>query len=118
MVRNSGHFGEVQAAEYLRKHRYKLVSAGFTCRFGELDLVVTNKKYVVFVEVKTRESPEPVQAREYATRQKQDRLRITAQIWLERNPTKLQPRFDVIEVYAPQGVDTKKPVIIHIEDAF
>ena len=118
MGKNSGHWGEVQAADYLRKHRYKLVSAGFTCRFGEIDLIVTDRRYVIFVEVKTREAPEPVQAREYVTKQKQGRLRTSAQVWLEQNPTKLQPRFDVVEVYAPQGVDTKDPVIIHIENAF
>ena len=30
----------------------------------------------------------------------------------------LQPRFDVAEVYAPQGMQTSKPHIIYIENAF
>ena len=34
------------------------------------------------------------------------------------DPTKLQPRFDVIEIYAPMGMDTPDPEIIHLEDAF
>jgi putative endonuclease len=51
-------------------------------------------------------------------RRKQDRLRMTASMYLAQNPTKLQPRFDVIEIYAPEGENTEKPVIEHLEDAF
>ena len=39
-------------------------------------------------------------------------------MYLAWNPTHLQPRFDVIEIYAPQGMETIKPVIYHLEDAF
>ena len=49
---------------------------------------------------------------------KQARLRATAEIWLEQHETALQPRFDVIEIYAPQGMQTQKPEINHIENAF
>ena len=58
------------------------------------------------------------QALEYVDRRKQDRLRITASMYLAENPTKLQPRFDVIEIYAPQGTATAEPEIYHLEDAF
>ena len=34
------------------------------------------------------------------------------------HPTRLQPRFDVAEIYAPQGFETKKPQISYIENAF
>ena len=52
----SGAWGEALAAEYLRKKRYTLVAAGYRCKFGEIDLIVKNRKYLVFVEVKTRKS--------------------------------------------------------------
>jgi putative endonuclease len=39
-------------------------------------------------------------------------------MYLSRYPTSLQPRFDVIEIYAPQGTETKKLIINHLEDAF
>ena len=35
-----------------------------------------------------------------------------------KNPTELLTRFDVIEIYAPQGIETLKPEIHHLEDAF
>ena len=114
----NGAWGEALAAEYLRKKRYKLVACGYHCRFGEIDLIVQNKQYLVFVEVKLRKNGDFAAAREYVNRSKQDKIRITASMYLSQNPTKLQPRFDVIEIYAPQGALTKKPEIIHLEDAF
>ena len=120
MGRNNlaGAWGEAQAAQYLRKKHYQIVAAGFRSRFGEIDLIVQNKQYLVFVEVKLRKTDRFAKAFEYVDRQKQDRIRMTASIYLDQNPTALQPRFDVIEVYAPEGVHTLHPQINHMEDAF
>ena len=113
-----GGWGEALAAEYLRKKRYEIVASGWRCRFGEIDLIVKNKKYLAFVEVKLRKSARFASAMEYVDRRKQDRIRMTASLYLSRNETNLQPRFDVIEIYAPQGMDTPEPTINHLEDAF
>ena len=113
-----GGWGEALAAEYLRKKRYQIVAQGYRCRFGEIDLIVKNKKYLAFVEVKLRKSDRFASAMEYVDRRKQDRLRLTASMYLSQNDTNLQPRFDVIEIYAPNGMDTANPEIIHLEDAF
>ena len=47
-----GKLGERYAANYLIKHKYKLVESNFQSRFGEIDIIVKNKSYLVFVEVK------------------------------------------------------------------
>ena len=114
----TGAWGEEKAAEFLRKRRYQLVASRYRTRFGEIDLIARDRNYLVFVEVKLRKSASFAQAREYVDRRKQDRLRLSAEIYLAEHPTDLQPRFDVVEVYAPQGVDTPRPEIIHLEDAF
>ena len=114
----SGAWGEALAAEYLRKKHYKLVAAGYRCRFGEIDLIVRDRKHLVFVEVKLRKSADFAAAREYVDRRKQDRLRATAAMYLSHNPTDLLPRFDVIEIYAPDGALTRSPLLEHLEDAF
>ena len=114
----TGAWGEALAAEYLRKKHYSIIAAGYYCRFGEIDLIVFNRNYLVFVEVKLRKSDAFASAHEFVDRRKQDRIRTTAGIFLSENPTSLQPRFDVIEIYAPDGTETKKPEIYHIEDAF
>jgi putative endonuclease len=113
-----GAWGEASAAEYLRKKHYEVVAAGYHCRFGEIDLIVKDRKFLVFVEVKLRKSADFARAMEYVDRRKQDRIRITASMYLSQNPTVLQPRFDVIEIYAPEGISTRKPEIYHLEDAF
>ena len=120
MGRNNlaGAWGETQAAEYLRKKKYKLLSAGYRCRFGEIDLIAADRKYLIFVEVKTRKDGDFAMAREFVDAHKQARIRSTAEMYLAQNPTHLQPRFDVIEVYAPQGIETKNPQINHLEGAF
>lgn len=114
----SGAWGEALAAEYLKKKKYRILDAGYRSRFGEIDLVVCDKQYLVFVEVKTRKSDKFAQAREFVDLRKQNRLKTTAEIYLDQNPTKLQPRFDVIEIYAPEGCETRNPMINHMEDAF
>ena len=114
----TGAWGEALAAEYLRNKRYVVLAAGFHSKFGEIDLIVSNRQYLVFVEVKLRKSDKFAQAREFVDFRKQNRIRTTAALYLEQNPTHLQPRFDVIEIYAPEGLETRKPTIHHLEDAF
>lgn len=116
--RLTGAWGEAVAAEYLRKKHYKIIASGFHSRFGEIDLIVQNRKFLVFVEVKLRKSSRFALAREYVDVRKQDKLRMTASIYLSQNPTNLQPRFDIIEIYAPEGTATASPEIYHMEDAF
>ena len=120
MGRNNldGAWGEMQAAAFLRKKRFKVIAQGYRCRFGEIDLIAANRKYLLFVEVKTRKTADFAEAKEFVDSRKQGRIRSTAEMYLSQYPTKLQPRFDVIEVYAPQGHETKNPEIIHIEGAF
>ena len=113
-----GAWGEALAAQFLQKKRYKLVACGYQCRFGEIDLIVSDKKYLVFVEVKLRKSADFAEAREFVDYRKQERIRTTASIYLAEHETVLQPRFDVVEIYAPEGTQTRDPVINHLEDAF
>ena len=113
-----GPWGEALAAEYLRKKRYTILAYQFRCRFGEIDLIAKNRQYLVFVEVKLRKNSSFAQAREFVDLKKQARIRKTAMLYLSTHPTDLQPRFDVIEIYAPEGMQTQNPRIRHLEDAF
>ena len=113
-----GRWGEALAAEELRRKGYRVVAAGWQCRFGEIDLIAENSKYISFTEVKLRKDGRIVQAREFVNHRKQGRIRTSAQLYLAEHPTKLQPRFDVVEIYAPQGMATQRPKIIFLENAF
>ena len=120
MGRNNivGSWGENVAADYLIKRKYRLVYMNYRCRFGEIDLIVSNREYLVFVEVKLRKTDKFASAYEHVDPRKQNRIRTTAEIFLSEYQTDLQPRFDVIEIYAPNGSMTATPKINHMEDAF
>ena len=113
-----GRWGEARVAEWMKKNRYRLVDRNWRCRFGEIDIVGESGKYICFTEVKLRKNRDFAQAREFVDSRKQERLRAAASLYLARYPTDLQPRFDVAEVYAPEGTDTAYPEIYYIENAF
>ena len=113
-----GRWGEEQAARYLRRRGYGILERNFSCRGGEIDLIAKSRGFIVFAEVKLRKNDSFAEAREFVTAAKQRRIIATAQLWLQANPCELQPRFDVIEVYAPAGEKSLWPTIRHIEDAF
>lgn len=113
-----GRWGERLVAEDLRRKGWTVEAINYRCRVGELDLVVKDKQYLVFVEVKLRRSTQYGTAGEAVTPEKQRKLRAAAELYLQQFPTRLQPRFDVAEVYASQGVQTEQPDISYIENAF
>ena len=49
-----GSDGEKTAINYLKKHKYKILSQNYQTYFGEIDIVCKIDNYIVFVEVKTR----------------------------------------------------------------
>ncbi len=112
-----GRWGEEKAAEFLRKKRYKITGMNYACRFGEIDVIAEDRKYVVFVEVKLRKNADFGQAREFVTAAKQRRIIAAAQLWLASNETEKQPRFDVVEIYT--GDTSRGNIRInHIQNAF
>jgi len=113
-----GRCGEAAAAEYLRKKGYEIIGMNYTTRFGEIDLIAENKKYIVFTEVKLRKNAVFAEAREFVDSRKIERIKTTAEIWLSQNETEKRARFDVIEIYFSGDVGPENEKIIHLEDAF
>jgi len=113
-----GRWGEEKTAEELRRRGWRILAAGYRCRFGEIDLIAEHDKYISFIEVKLRKSAAFAPARAFVDRRKQEKLHITAELYLAQHPTERQPRFDVAEVYAPMGTATECPRITLLENAF
>lgn len=113
-----GKWGERLVAEDLRKKGWNILEVNHRCRHGEVDIIAANRCYIVFVEVKLRKNERFGKPREFVTEEKQRKLRATAELYLMNNPTQLQPRFDVAEIYAPQGMNTPRPGITYLENAF
>lgn len=117
-ARRLGQWGEALIAADLQHRGWTVAATNFRCRMGELDIVAENGNYLVFVEVKLRKNNRFGAACEAVTPSKRRKLLAAAQYYIMSHPTKLQPRFDVAEVYAPQGVHTECPRINYIENAF
>lgn len=113
-----GQWGETLAAAHLGEKGFVIVAANYRSRYGEIDLIAQNEDYVVFAEVKLRAGTGFGGAREAVSSWKQARIRNTALFWLSEHENELQPRFDVIEIYAPNGINTRTPRLIHLENAF
>lgn len=64
-------------AEDLRRRGFQILAAGYRTRFGEIDLIAADGRYLVFVEVKLRSSERFAPGRTAVDRKKQERLRAT-----------------------------------------
>ncbi len=99
--RRVGILGEEAAAAEYRRLGYDILSANYHSRFGELDLVVIRDHTVAFVEVRTRDASSPITPAETVDRNKQRKLILTTQNFLQKFPelNGYDMRFDVMEVY-------------------
>ena len=115
--RETGKLGEDIATAFLKQKGYAVIRRNFSCRLGEIDIITQNDEYLCFVEVKLRKNAKHGEAREFVTRSKQKKIILAAKYYLSKNMTELQPRFDVVEVYMPDGSEGKTYVRL-IENAF
>ena len=109
--------GEEAAAAWYTTRGYEVLDRNWRCRTGELDLVVAQRRLVVFCEVKTRSSDLFGTPAEAVTRTKADRLRRLAMMWLREHPAGGQAdiRFDVVSVLLPRA---GSPAVEHLRGAF
>ena len=60
-----GRWGEGLVAEDLRKKGCRILAANWQCRMGEIDLIIADKRYLRFIEVKLRKDDRFGKAREF-----------------------------------------------------
>lgn len=121
-----GAAGEVLAARFLHDKGYEILTANYACRFGEIDIIARDGRYIAFVEVKTRGETSLYMPREAVTAEKRKRLVKTALLFLQAHQedvkafcgAELQPRFDVVEVYTSSQCPLEAREINHIVGAY
>ena len=93
---NAGLAAEKLAATFLSAQGLKLVAQNYHCRFGEIDLIMQDASTLIFIEVRLRSNKSFGSAAASITPQKQQKLMLTAQHYLQQNPQKNACRFDVL----------------------
>lgn len=107
----NGQIGEELATELLKKKSYKILQRNYKNVLGEIDIIAKDKDYLVFVEVKFRNTRMFGRASEAVNKRKQHKIRQVALLYLkQKRQLESNVRFDVVEVYDNE--------INHIENAF
>lgn len=100
----TGKKGEELARAFLEEQGLSFVTANFRRRFGEIDLVMRDGEFLIFVEVKYRSSASHGSALEQVTPRKQRKIRLTAEAYLQICSEEVPfVRFDVVGI-TPQGL--------------
>lgn len=86
------------AENFLRDRALSLVARNHRCRYGEIDLIMRQAEILVFVEVRYRRSDRFGTAAETIGIRKQRRLIAAASHYLQRHPTRMPCRFDVVAI--------------------
>ena len=119
-----GQRGEALARRFLRKAGLKILGQGYRCPVGEIDLIALDRstrktlgaETIVFVEVKTRSSPDGTRPEAAVDTDKEARIQSAAAYYLAHYPTEgYRTRYDIVAVILPGG---GKPRITHTPNAF
>lgn len=104
-----GRRAENLAAAYVKQRGIKILNRNFRSRFGEIDLIGLDGKYLVFIEVKARTTDVCGYPGEALTSWKKERICQTARFYCVKKCVSLeQPiRFDVVEIAGDRIRHTK-----------
>jgi putative endonuclease len=93
-----GQQAENFACDYLSMRGLKLITRNYTCRLGEIDLIMRDKEVLVFIEVRYRRNPNFGHSVETVLANKQSKMIKTATYYLQCHPilAKKPSRFDVL----------------------
>ena len=114
--KDTGKHGEELSAKYLKKKKFTILARNYRKKYGELDIIATIDKELIFIEVKTRTSNRYGDPAEAVTPSKQKQIIRVAQAYLAENELfDASIRFDVVSVVCAKHTP---PIISHIENAF
>ena len=115
-----GEDAEVACLTHLKSKGLKLVDRNFNCRQGEIDIIMLDNKTLVFVEVRFRKNNNFGGGLESITTAKQNKLRRTAELYLQQNSQYQNARFDVVSMSKTSQANSDKTEYTFdwIENAF
>lgn len=110
--KTTGFYGEDVAARVLEKQGYSLLQKNYCIRGGEIDLIMTKGRELVFVEVKTRRNDCYGAPFESITAQKKSRMVRAAKVYLcGKEQNDYDVRFFAVGVYLDENDRVEKTEI-------
>ncbi|MFD1260055.1 YraN family protein [Entomomonas asaccharolytica] len=111
-----GKAAEEMALQYLQSQHLTLIAKNWRCNYGEIDLIMTDKQSVIFIEVRYRKQTSWGEPAETVTYSKRQKLIKAASLFLQQNNSfSAKPcRFDVIAMTG----ELKNPAIRWLTNAF
>jgi putative endonuclease len=99
-----GRAAEQEARTHLEQHGLRLLAQNWSCKIGELDLVMLDGDTVVFVEVRYRRHAGWGGAVESVDARKRGKVSASAECFLQQEPrwAKHPCRFDVVAMSASE----------------
>ena len=97
-ARQRGQTAEIMACDYLQGRGLTLVTRNYTCKTGELDLIMRDGEQWVFVEVRSRRASRYGSTLDTITANKQRRLIRAAEYYLQQHRVEQPCRFDVVAI--------------------
>lgn len=96
--KQQGYAAEEQACDYLLHQGLQFVEKNFSCRAGEIDLIMKDNDTLVFVEVRMRQPNDYASALESISKSKQKKVIRAATFYLQQQDAfdKVNCRFDVV----------------------
>mgnify|MGYP001201218028 CR=1 FL=1 len=105
-----GDLGEKLAKDFLVKNGYNILETNYRCPEGELDIIATHQKYLVFVEVRTKSNLKFCSPEESVTRAKKQKL-IDSAWYYRQNHEKLPQLWRIDFVSVMLGYEDKPATI-------
>lgn len=111
-----GQLAEQKALDFLKRNGLEPVTRNFNSPCGEIDIIMYDNNYIVFIEVKFRKNNDFINPLEVIDRHKCDRIIATSQYFHQKNHkfSKMMSRFDVVIITG----NIKNPKIEWIKNAF
>lgn len=115
--KTTGAIGEKLAADYLIKQGYEIIETNYRCKEGEVDIIARDNDFLVFIEVRTKNSRVFGSPEESVTNTKKQHLKNVAARYIESHDKLSQQwRIDFVAVELdragrPQRIEVIKDAV-------
>ena len=111
-----GQYAENIALKYLQEQGLEIIERNFSCKCGEIDLIMHDNTFLIFIEVRYRKRLQFGHPLETITYTKQKKIIKTIQYFLMKHPNYHQfpCRIDAMAIYSE--LYNKNNSVDHIQD--